>query len=77
MVLKKSTLLPGMYYFSGNEAITEGSIAAGCNFYGGYPITPSTEIMERISIRFIDTGGVFVQMEDELGAIGSIIGASY
>lgn len=77
MVLKKSVLLPGTYYFSGNEAITEGSIAAGCNFYGGYPITPSTEIMERISVRFIDTGGVFVQMEDELGAIGSIIGASW
>ncbi len=77
MVLRKSVLLPGTYYFSGNEAITEGAIAAGCNFYGGYPITPSTEIMERISVRFIDTGGVFMQMEDELGAIGSIIGASW
>ena len=77
MVLRKSVLLPGTYYFSGNEAITEGAIAAGCNFYGGYPITPSTEVMERISVRFIDTGGVFMQMEDELGAIGSIIGASW
>ena len=77
MVLRKSVLLPGTYYFSGNEAITEGAIAAGCNFYGGYPITPSTEIMERISVRFIDTGRVFMQMEDELGAIGSIIGASW
>ncbi|GAI50042.1 unnamed protein product, partial [marine sediment metagenome] len=56
MVLRKSVLLPGTYYFSGNEAITEGAIAAGCNFYGGYPITPSTEVMERISVRFIDTG---------------------
>jgi len=77
MVLKKSTLPTGTYYFSGNEAITEGAIAAGCNYYGGYPITPSTEIMERVSVRFIDTGGVFVQMEDELGAIGSVIGASW
>jgi len=77
MVLKKSMLPTGTYYFSGNEAITEGAIAAGCNYYGGYPITPSTEIMERVSVRFIDTGGVFVQMEDELGAIGSVIGASW
>ena len=77
MVLKKSTLPPGNYYFSGNEAIAEGAIAAGCNYYGGYPITPSTEIMERIAVRFPDTGGVFVQMEDELGAISSVIGASW
>lgn len=77
MVLKRSALPPGNYYFSGNEAIAEGAIAAGCNYYGGYPITPSTEIMERIAVRFPDTGGVFVQMEDELGAIGSVIGASW
>lgn len=77
MALKKNTLPPGNYYFSGNEAIAEGAIAAGCNYYGGYPITPSTEIMERIAVRFPDTGGVFVQMEDELGAIGSVIGASW
>ena len=77
MALKKSTLPPGNYYFSGNEAIAEGAIAAGCNYYGGYPITPSTEIMERIAVRFPDTGGVFVQMEDELGAISSVIGASW
>lgn len=77
MVLKKNILPPGNYYFSGNEAIAEGAIAAGCNYYGGYPITPSTEIMERIAVRFPDTGGVFVQMEDELGAIGSVIGASW
>lgn len=77
MALKKNSLPPGNYYFSGNEAIAEGAIAAGCNYYGGYPITPSTEIMERIAVRFPDTGGVFVQMEDELGAIGSVIGASW
>jgi len=77
MVLKRGTLPPGNYYFSGNEAIAEGAIAAGCNYYGGYPITPSTEIMERMAVRFLDTGGVFIQMEDELGAIGSVIGASW
>ncbi|UCD22920.1 MAG: 2-oxoacid:acceptor oxidoreductase subunit alpha, partial [Chloroflexota bacterium] len=42
----------GKYYVSGNEAIVEGAIRAGCRYYAGYPITPSTEIMERISIRF-------------------------
>jgi hypothetical protein len=41
-----SILPPGSYYFSGNEAATEGAIAAGCRYYGGYPITPSSEIME-------------------------------
>ena len=77
MELKKSILPPGSYYFSGNDAIVEGAIAAGCNYYGGYPITPSTEIMERIAVRFLETGGVFVQVEDELGAIASVIGASW
>ncbi len=62
---------------SGNEAIAEGALAAGCDYYGGYPITPSTEIMEHIGKRFCDTGGTFMQMEDELAAIGSVIGASW
>jgi 2-oxoglutarate ferredoxin oxidoreductase subunit alpha len=66
---------PGQYYFSGNEAIAEGAIAAGCRYYGGYPITPSSEIMERISVRFKDVDGVFMQMEDEIASICSVIGA--
>jgi 2-oxoglutarate ferredoxin oxidoreductase subunit alpha len=65
----------GRYFFSGNEAVAEGAIAAGCRYYAGYPITPSSEIMERISVRFQDVGGVFMQMEDELASICSIIGA--
>ena len=65
----------GHYYFSGNEALTEGAIAAGCRYYAGYPITPSSEIMERISVRFKDVNGVFMQMEDELASICSVIGA--
>jgi len=65
------------YYLSGNEAIVEGAIRAGCRYYAGYPITPSTEIMERISIRFNEIGGVFMQMEDEIAAICSVIGASW
>jgi len=65
------------YYLSGNEAIVEGAIRAGCRYYAGYPITPSTEIMERISIRFNEIGGVFMQMEDEIAAICSAVGASW
>jgi len=73
----KGMLTSGNYYLSGNEAIVEGAIAAGCRYYAGYPITPATEIMERISVRFRDTGGVFMQMEDEIASICSAIGASW
>ena len=65
----------GKYYLSGNEAAAEGAIAAGCRFYAGYPITPSSEIMERIASRFQDDDGVFIQMEDEIASICSVIGA--
>ena len=71
----KGTLPAGSYYFSGNEAVAEGAIAAGCRYYAGYPITPSSEIMERIAVRFKEVGGVFMQMEDELASICSVIGA--
>ena len=67
----------GKYYLSGNEAIVEGAIRAGCRYYAGYPITPSTEIMETISVRFNEIRGAFMQMEDEIAAICSIIGASW
>jgi 2-oxoglutarate ferredoxin oxidoreductase subunit alpha len=60
----------------GNEAITEGALAAGARFYAGYPITPSSEIAERSSIRLPQLGGMYVQMEDEIGSIAAIIGAS-
>jgi len=73
----QSILSAGSYYFSGDEAIAEGAIAARCNYFAGYPITPSSEIIERISIRFKEVGGVFMQMEDELASICSIIGASW
>jgi 2-oxoglutarate ferredoxin oxidoreductase subunit alpha len=72
-----ASLPGGRYFFSGNEAVAEGAISAGCRFFGGYPITPSSEIMERIAARFPETGGVFIQMEDELGSIASVIGASW
>ena len=66
-----------MHYLSGNEAAAEGAIAAGCRFYGGYPITPSSELMERMAIRLREVGGVFIQMEDEMASISAVIGASW
>jgi len=60
----------------GNEAIAEGAIYAGARFYAGYPITPSSEIMSE-SARILPTvGGIFVQMEDEIGSIAAVVGAS-
>jgi len=78
----RSALPPGRYFLQGNEACAEGAIAAGCNFYAGYPITPASEVMHRICDRFAelrDRGEhrVFIQMEDELGSIASCIGASW
>ena len=63
-------------FWQGNEAIAFGALAAGCRFYAGYPITPSTEVMETMAVELPKVGGVFQQMEDELGAIGCAIGAS-
>ncbi|MCK4222106.1 MAG: 2-oxoacid:acceptor oxidoreductase subunit alpha, partial [Dehalococcoidia bacterium] len=72
-----SALPAGDHYFSGSEAIAEGAIAAGCNYFAGYPITPTTETLERISTRFRETGAAFMQMEDEIASISSCIGASW
>lgn len=63
-------------FIQGNEACTEGAIAAGCRFFAGYPITPSTEIAELMSDKLPRVGGRFIQMEDEIGSIGAVIGAS-
>lgn len=64
------------YLLQGNQAIVEGALAAGCRFYAGYPITPSSEIAEEMSLKLPRLGGTFIQMEDELAAMGAIIGAS-
>ena len=60
----------------GNEAVAEGAIAAGVTFFAGYPITPSTEIAEQMAKMLPKIGGTFLQMEDEIGAMGAILGAS-
>jgi len=69
-VAKKVALLQG------NEACANGAVYAGCKFFGGYPITPSTEVAEVLSGQLPKVGGKFIQMEDEIGAMASVIGAS-
>jgi len=64
------------YMMQGNIAVAEGAIDAGCRFYAGYPITPSSEIAEQLSKRLPEIGGRFIQMEDEIAAMGAVIGAS-
>ncbi|MEK6760123.1 MAG: 2-oxoacid:acceptor oxidoreductase subunit alpha [Deltaproteobacteria bacterium] len=70
MAEKKKKLLQG------NEACVEGAIYAGCKFYAGYPITPSTEIAEGMSVRLPKIGGKFIQMEDEIAGIAAAFGGS-
>lgn len=60
----------------GNHACALGAVAAGCRFYAGYPITPSSEVAERMSAELPKVGGMFVQMEDEIASMGAVIGAS-
>jgi len=68
-------VLTGSHFFNGNHSATEGALAAGCTFAAGYPITPSTEIVERIASRFPQVGGCFIQMEDEIASSICLQGA--
>jgi len=63
-------------FIQGNEAAAHGALYAGCRFFAGYPITPSTEVAEVMSVELPKLGGKFIQMEDEIGAMSAIIGAS-
>jgi len=62
---------------TGNYASAEGAIAVGCRYFGGYPITPSSEVAHYMSRRLPQVGGTFVQLEDELASIVSVVGASF
>ncbi|MEM3627379.1 MAG: 2-oxoacid:acceptor oxidoreductase subunit alpha [Candidatus Bathyarchaeia archaeon] len=73
----KQFLESGRYFLQGNEACAEAAIAAGCKFFAGYPITPASEIAERLSERLPQMGGIAIQMEDELASISAVIGASW
>jgi 2-oxoglutarate ferredoxin oxidoreductase subunit alpha len=64
-------------FWQGNEACAEGAITAGCRFFAGYPITPSSEIAEHLALRLPQVGGIAIQMEDELASLGAVIGASW
>ncbi|MBQ9615778.1 MAG: 2-oxoacid:acceptor oxidoreductase subunit alpha [Selenomonadaceae bacterium] len=68
--MKKARLMQG------NEAVAEGALAAGVRFFGGYPITPSTEIAEGMAKLLPTVGGKFIQMEDEIASMGVVLGAS-
>jgi 2-oxoglutarate ferredoxin oxidoreductase subunit alpha len=68
-------VLTGSHYLDGDHACSEGAIAAGCRFSAGYPITPSTEVVERLAARFPRVGGRFQQFEDELAASIAVLGA--
>ncbi|MEO0081598.1 MAG: 2-oxoacid:acceptor oxidoreductase subunit alpha [candidate division WOR-3 bacterium] len=72
-----AAVLTGSHYWDGDYACAEGAIAAGCRFMAGYPITPSTEVAERLAERFPLVGGIFVQMEDELASMAAILGAAW
>lgn len=68
--------MSGAQLVQGNEACVKGALAAGCRFYGGYPITPSSEIAEHMVRLLPGVDGVFIQMEDEIASLASVIGAS-
>lgn len=67
---------PGIYFMRGNDACVEGALVAGCRYFAGYPITPSNEVSARMSRRLPQVGGYFIQFEDEIGSVMSVIGAA-
>lgn len=69
--------LEGAFFLNGDEACAEGAISAGCRFFAGYPITPATEVAERMSRRLPQLGGTYVQMEDEIASMNAVLGASW
>jgi len=76
-VEKTRVVRSGRSFMSGDIACAEGALAAGCRFFAGYPITPATEIAEHMASRLPEIGGVYIQMEDEIGSMAAVIGASY
>ena len=70
-------ILAGTHFFNGDEACAEGALAAGCGLFAGYPITPQSEIAERISYRLPQVGGVFIQMEDEISSMAATLGGAW
>ena len=75
--MPKREALVGEFFMDGDTACAEGAISAGCRFFAGYPITPATEIAERMSRRLPRIGGTYIQMEDELASMAAVLGASW
>jgi 2-oxoglutarate ferredoxin oxidoreductase subunit alpha len=73
----RGALLTGEHFMNGDVAAAEGALAAGCTFFAGYPITPATEVSERMAERLPEVGGVYIQMEDEIASMCAILGASW
>ena len=76
MASAAAPLLTGEHFLKGDIASAEGAIAAGCRFFAGYPITPASEVAERMSERLPEVGGEYIQMEDELASMAAIAGGS-
>jgi len=72
-----AAVLTGPHFLDGDQACCEGALAAGATFAAGYPITPSTEVVERFAARIPTVGGLFIQMEDELASSIAILGAAW
>ena len=70
-------ILTGEFFMMGDVACAEGAISAGCRFFAGYPITPATEVAERMAARMPQIGGTYIQMEDELASMVTVLGASW
>ncbi|HYL79271.1 MAG TPA: hypothetical protein VEU07_00575, partial [Candidatus Acidoferrum sp.] len=75
--MSSRAVLTGRHFMQVNIACAEGALAAGCRFAAGYPITPATEVAERLAERLPAIGGTFLQMEDEIASIATIIGAAW
>jgi len=76
-IIRRPRALTGEHFMLGDHACAEGALAAGCNFFAGYPITPATETAERMAERLPQVGGVYVNMEDELASMAAILGAAW
>lgn len=75
--MRRPAVLTGEHFLLGDFACAEGALAAGCTFFAGYPITPSTEVAERMAERLPEIGGLYIQMEDEIASATAILGAAW
>ena len=75
--MKSQAVLTGEHFINGDEACAEGALAAGCRFFGGYPITPATEVAETMAKRLPSVGGIYIQMEDEIASMAAVLGAAW